>query len=148
MSRPIPRGSVTTAVWRCDGTADAALYYRRVVGSGRSRSAFTPRAFDRSRSIPYTRRRVSGYTRAYNAVGALVRASVLLTPVCGARRKVRRKSTVGRIAWLSGASATTHFTTAACRSGSNRTIVVRCASKNGPSNEWESNLYASFPQQP
>lgn len=61
------------------------------------------------------------------------------TPVCDARRRVRRRFTVDRTAWSSGASATTRSITAACPFGSNRTIVARCASKSGLSNEWESN---------
>lgn len=66
------------------------------------------------------------------------------TPVCDAKQRARRRFTADRTAWSSGASATTRFTTAACRSGSNRTIVARCASRSGLSNEWGSNPHGGI----
>lgn len=57
----------------------------------------------------------------------------------GVRRKVRRKFTVDKTAWSFGASAITRSIIAACHFGSNKTIVVHCASKNGLSNEWGNN---------
>ncbi|XP_018043605.1 PREDICTED: uncharacterized protein LOC108684071 isoform X1 [Atta colombica] len=59
--------------------------------------------------------------------------------VYDARQKVRRKFMAGKTAWSFGASAITRFITAACRFGSNKTIVAHCVSKSGLSNEWESN---------
>ncbi|EGI63389.1 hypothetical protein G5I_08116 [Acromyrmex echinatior] len=59
-------------------------------------------------------------------------------PVYDVRQKVKRKFMAGKTAWSFGASATTRFITAACRFGSNKTIVAHCVSKSGLSNEWES----------
>ncbi|KYQ51746.1 hypothetical protein ALC60_09135 [Trachymyrmex zeteki] len=64
--------------------------------------------------------------------------------VYAVRQKVRRRFMAGKTVWLFGANATTRFITAACRFGSNKTIVAHCVSKNGLSNEWESNPCVQF----
>lgn len=58
-------------------------------------------------------------------------------PAFAARRTTSGMWWVARTAWWFGASATTPFTTAACRCGSSRTTDARCASRSGPFSAWE-----------